>query len=137
MPEIVLPNINAINKFVNEFFEIVKEHKIIAFKGEMGAGKTTLIKALCIKLELEDVVTSPSFSIVNEYHSKKFGKIFHFDFYRIDNETEINDIGFEEYMSENAIIFMEWPEKIPNLLPEDVLIVKIKINHDYSRTIIW
>lgn len=137
MPEIVLQNINGIDRFADEFSEIIKEQKIIAFKGELGAGKTTLIKALCNKLEVEDVVTSPSFSIVNEYYSKKYGKIFHFDFYRINNEAEILDIGFDDYLYQEAIILMEWPEKIPNLIPKDILLVNIQINSDQSRTIMW
>lgn len=93
------------------------DHKILLVYGEMGVGKTTLIKALVHQLGSEDVVRSPTFSLVNEYASKK-GPIFHFDFYRIEDEMEALDIGVEEYFNSGAWIFIEWPEKISRFLPE-------------------
>lgn len=92
-------------------------YNIILFEGEMGGGKTTLISALTKAIGSDDLVSSPTFSIVNEYHFDK-GLIFHFDMYRIDNENEIIDIGFDEYLEFGSWVFIEWPEKIPNLLPE-------------------
>lgn len=92
-------------------------YNIILFEGEMGGGKTTLISALTKAIGSDDLVSSPTFSIVNEYHFDK-GLIFHFDMYRIDNENEIIDIGFDEYLEFGTWVFIEWPEKIPNLLPE-------------------
>ena len=92
-------------------------YNIILFEGEMGGGKTTLISALTKAIGSDDLVSSPTFSIVNEYHFDK-GLIFHFDMYRIDNENEIIDIGFDEYLEFGSWVFIEWPETIPNLLPE-------------------
>ncbi|MDN3594505.1 tRNA (adenosine(37)-N6)-threonylcarbamoyltransferase complex ATPase subunit type 1 TsaE [Zunongwangia endophytica] len=92
--------------------------KTILFYGEMGAGKTTLIKKLVEKLNIEDRVSSPTFSLVNEYKSEK-ETIFHFDFYRIEDENEAYDIGFDDYLEQQGWKFIEWPQKIKNLLPEN------------------
>lgn len=108
--------------------------KTILFKADMGVGKTTLIKALVKALGSDDVVTSPTFSIVNEY--KIFDEsIYHFDFYRIKNEEEALNFGIEDYLLSDNWIFMEWFEKIPNLLPEDCNLVSIKLNKNASRTL--
>ena len=99
--------------------------KIFAFEGEMGAGKTTFIKALCEKLCVEDVVNSPTFSIVNEYAAA--GKvIYHFDFYRIKNLNEVFDIGYEEYFYSGNICLIEWPERIRELMPETMLKLELQ-----------
>ncbi len=99
--------------------EIIKQStsKILLFYGEMGVGKTTLIKELCKSLGIEDVTSSPTFSLVNEYHSVKGEIIYHFDFYRIESEEEALDIGIEDYFYSNAWCFIEWPSTIENLLP--------------------
>lgn len=110
-------------------------NKIFLFYGEMGAGKTTLIKSLCEHLGVTEPVTSPTFSIVNEYKARE-SKIFHFDFYRLKNETEALDLGYEEYFYSGAHCFIEWPEKIPNLLPEHYVRVKIEVTGHDSREII-
>ncbi|HEY6159935.1 MAG TPA: tRNA (adenosine(37)-N6)-threonylcarbamoyltransferase complex ATPase subunit type 1 TsaE [Bacteroidia bacterium] len=102
--------------------------KKFAFYGEMGAGKTTLIKALCKELGVTDPTSSPTFALVNEYHNQKGEKIYHFDFYRIKNETEALDMGCEEYFYSGNYCFIEWPEKIPNLLPAGIVKVNIKLN---------
>lgn len=108
--------------------------KTILFKADMGVGKTTLIKALVKALGSDDVVTSPTFSIVNEY--KIFDEsIYHFDFYRIKNEEEALNFGIEDYLQSDSWIFMEWFEKIPNLLPENSNLVSIKLNKNASRTL--
>lgn len=101
--------------------------KVIAFKGEMGAGKTTLIKAICEELGVKQTISSPTFSIVNEYLSSSGKKIYHFDFYRINKISEAYDMGYEEYFYSDAYCFVEWPEKIAELMPEDVLTVNISV----------
>jgi tRNA threonylcarbamoyladenosine biosynthesis protein TsaE len=98
----------------------------------MGGGKTTLIRALTKALGSHDLVSSPTFSIVNEYHYEK-GSIFHFDMYRIDNENEIINIGFDEYMEFGSLVFIEWPEKIPNLLPKKYSKLHLTIVDDNNR----
>lgn len=100
----------------------------------MGAGKTTLIKELCKGLGTTDTVTSPTFSIVNEYHTAK-GKIYHFDFYRLKNQTEALDMGYEEYFYDGAYCFIEWPEKIPDLLPQHYSNISLKVLDDGARQI--
>ncbi len=106
---------------IDEAIEFILRHaksKTILFYGEMGAGKTTLIKNLVKTLNIEDRVASPTFSLVNEYRSEN-EQIFHFDFYRIEDENEAYDIGFEDYLDQNGWKFIEWPQKIKNLIPID------------------
>lgn len=93
------------------------ENKILLFYGEMGVGKTTLIKELCKELGIEDVTSSPTFSLVNEYHTNHGDIVYHFDFYRIEDEEEAYDIGIEDYFYSDAWCLIEWPENIQNLLP--------------------
>ena len=104
------------------------QSKILCFYGVMGAGKTTLIKALVKELGGSDEVSSPTFGIVNEYHFKS-GKLlgYHFDFYRLDDEVEVLDLGFDEYLNQDVWIFIEWPEKIPSFLPENTTEIHLKI----------
>ena len=103
-------------------------NKIIAFYGEMSAGKTTFIKALCVYLGVEpSEVCSPTYAIVNEYEAKNNQRIYHFDFYRINDEVEAFDMGYEEYFYSGGYCFVEWPEKITNLLPDKLLKVSIEI----------
>lgn len=101
--------------------------KIVAFEGPMGAGKTTLIKAICEALGVKDTVSSPTFSIVNEYRTAKGEKIYHFDFYRIKSVDEAYDMGYEEYFYSKAYCFIEWPEKIGELMPLTYEKVKIEL----------
>jgi len=110
------------------------DKRVFVFQAPMGAGKTTFIKAICEYLKVEDSTSSPTFSIVNEYSSKQ-GLIYHFDFYRLKNEQEAYDFGYEEYFYSGNYCFIEWPEKIPNLIPEDAAVVKIEVADDQSRTI--
>lgn len=109
--------------------------RVFVFQAAMGAGKTTFIKAICEHLHVEDSTSSPTFSIVNEYRSEQ-GPIYHFDFYRLKEEQEAFDLGYEEYFYSGDYCFIEWPEKIPNLIPEDAALVKIEVSDDQSRTII-
>jgi tRNA threonylcarbamoyladenosine biosynthesis protein TsaE len=114
--------------------EICNSRRIFAIFGTMGAGKTTLIKALCALLGSGDVVKSPTFSIVNEYDSLT-GSIYHFDFYRIESLAEVFDIGFEEYIASGNHCFMEWPELIEPLIPEDAVEIRITVTGPEERTI--
>jgi len=109
-------------------------NKIFLFYGEMGAGKTTLIKTLCEQLGVTEQATSPTFSIVNEYIGRD-SRIFHFDFYRLKNQTEALDMGYEEYFYSDAYCFIEWPEKIPDLLPIHYTTVRIEVSDASSRLI--
>ena len=114
---------------------------VIAFYGKMGAGKTTFIKALCEELGVEDVITSPTFAIVNEYSlplgGKLEGALYHFDFYRIKKIEEVYDMGYEDYFYSGNLCLIEWPELIEDLLPEDALRVTIEEQPDGSRIIAW
>ncbi len=107
------------------------DQKVISFYGEMGVGKTTLIKILCEQLGVDEVTNSPTFSIVNEYLTKNEEKIYHFDFYRIEEEAEVFDLGYEEYFYSGNFCFIEWPEKIPNLLTDNA--VKVNIVQDEKK----
>lgn len=109
--------------------------KIITFQGEMGVGKTTLIKELVKNLGIEDVTSSPTFSLVNQYQSNNNILVFHFDFYRINNEIEAMDMGIEEYFDSGAWCFIEWPNKVKNLLPLNIDEIIIKVINDQERTI--
>jgi len=111
------------------------KHKIILFYGEMGLGKTTLIKELVKQLGVEEVANSPTFSLVNEYESDKGEIIYHFDFYRIQNEEEAYDIGLEEYLYNNAWCFIEWPSLLENLLPLESVKLHLSKNDDNTRSI--
>ena len=110
-------------------------HNIICFQGEMGAGKTTFIKALVKELGRNDDVTSPTFALVNEYVTQDYKKIFHFDFYRIEDEEEALDIGLEDYLDSGNICLIEWPNKITNFVPDNHQTISIEILEDGSRQI--
>lgn len=105
--------------------ETIAEHPIVAFYGPMGAGKTTLIKEICRQLEVEEIVTSPTFSIINVYLTSSGDPIYHFDFYRLDNPDQAFDLGYEEYLFSGHPCLIEWPEKIEGLLPHDAVSVVI------------
>ena len=109
-----------------------ESEKIFLFYGEMGAGKTTLIKSLCESLGVKEPATSPTFSIVNEYQGAS-SKIYHFDFYRLKNQSEALDLGYEEYFYSDNYCFIEWPEKIPDLLPDHYIRVDVQVVSDNER----
>jgi tRNA threonylcarbamoyladenosine biosynthesis protein TsaE len=113
------------------------EERVFAFYGEMGAGKTTLIKALCRELGSRDVVSSPTFALVNEYDDAQGNPIYHFDFYRIKKIEEVFDMGFEEYVYSGNYCFLEWPERMSELLPESYVYVSIKPLDEMTRKITW
>ncbi len=109
--------------------------KILLFYGEMGVGKTTLIKEIIKQLEVDEVVTSPTFSLVNEYASGKGETIYHFDFYRIADENEVLDIGIDEYFDSGNWCLIEWPENIKNIVPLNAVRIDISLNNDKTRSI--
>jgi len=121
------------NKLLVEFQKL--DCKIWRFDGDMGAGKTTLITHLMKEMKVEDHVSSPTFSIVNEYLSDKEGTIYHFDFYRIEDEMEAFDIGTEEYLYSGNWCFLEWAERIENLLPEEIGVLQLTTTEDQNRFI--
>lgn len=133
---ITISSLDSINIAAKEFVDNMGAGKVFAFYGKMGAGKTTFIKAVCECLGVEDTVTSPTFAIVNEYSSTKVDyPIYHFDFYRIKKLEEVYDMGYEDYFYGGGICFIEWPELVEDLLPEDCVKVEIKENEDGTRTV--
>lgn len=135
MSPILINDLSGLREAALEFIKQNSEQKIFAFYGSMGAGKTTIIKAICTELGAIDAITSPSFTLVNEYNCTNEKYIYHFDFYRINKAEEVLDFGFEEYIDSGMICFMEWPERIEDLLPENTLKVNISVNDDMSRII--
>lgn len=116
-----------------KLLEITAGKKIFAFYGVMGAGKTTIIKALCKVLGAVDIASSPTFTLVNEYRTPKNESIFHIDFYRIRKKEEVFDFGFEEYLSCGSYCFMEWPELVEDILPPDTVRIRITVGEDQER----
>jgi tRNA threonylcarbamoyladenosine biosynthesis protein TsaE len=130
-----IKGLEELPKAVSELKKHSEKNKVITFHGSMGAGKTTLIKAFCKALGVTDNVTSPTFSIVNEYETIEGEKIFHFDFYRIKNLHEAFDMGFENYLYSDNLCLIEWPEKISELLPEHYVKVQIEEVAEGNRMI--
>ncbi len=130
-----LPSLSNLPDAAIQLLSFAANQRIFLFHGEMGAGKTTLIKALCKQLGIDATVTSPTFSIVNEYAGSG-ATLYHFDFYRLKNQSEAFDMGYEEYFYSGAYCFVEWPEKITDLLPEHYLRINIKTINTSSREII-
>ena len=134
--EIKIQSLDQIHEAAHRFVEAMGDNTVFAFYGKMGAGKTTFIKAVCEELGVSDVITSPTFAIVNEYRSEIAGElIYHFDFYRINRLEEAYDFGYEEYFYSGNLCLVEWPEKIEELLPEEVMTVRIAVGDDEERTI--
>jgi len=126
-------NENELDYISKEIIEKFKS-KVFLFYGEMGVGKTTFIKSICKHLNVLDVVSSPTFSIVNQYVNDQDEFMYHFDFYRTNNKNEIFDIGYEEYLFSDSFCFIEWPERLDNLLPNKYLDIKMKLR-DGNRVI--
>ena len=122
----IISTLDNLDAAAAAFLEAVGERRLIAFYGNLGAGKTTFIKALCDRLGVDDNVCSPTFTIVNEYRAASGDSVFHFDFYRIDSLREAQDLGLEEYFYSGCFCFMEWPEKVSELLPEETVEVRIE-----------
>jgi len=134
--EIRIKSIEEIAVAAKEFVAAMGERKVFAFYGKMGAGKTTFIKAVCEELGVEDVINSPTFAIVNEYVDGQGEPVYHFDFYRIKNLQEVMDLGYEDYVYSGHVCFMEWPELIENLLPDDAVKVTIEEEIDGGRVLV-
>lgn len=128
-----IDNLECLNKVAAKFLEYVGDNKIFALHGPMGVGKTTFVKAVAACLNVEDDVSSPTFAIINEYMTKRGESIYHFDFYRVNSISEALDFGYEEYFYSGNRCFIEWPEKIAELLPEDIVDCYFSENGDGSR----
>ena len=149
MITIKIKDIEHIREAAREFIEHIGDHRVFAFYGKMGAGKTTFVKAICEELGVEDVITSPTFAIINNYELRDTNDnvgirnsesgipqdIFHFDFYRIKKLEEVYDMGYEDYFYSGAFCFIEWPELIEEILPDDAVRVSITEQDDGSRLV--
>ncbi len=147
--EIRIDSLEHIREAAREFIKHIGERRVFAFYGKMGAGKTTFVKAVCEELGVDDVITSPTFAIINEYtatpstaaaNSSLFTlhsslQIYHFDFYRIKKLEEVYDMGYEDYFYSGALCFIEWPELIEEILPDDAVRVSITEQADGSRLV--
>jgi tRNA threonylcarbamoyladenosine biosynthesis protein TsaE len=136
MLRISIPDLASIDDAALELLDTYPDSRIFAFYGEMGAGKTTLIKALCRVLQVTDVTSSPSFGLIYEYRTSGSDSVYHFDFYRIEQLEEAYDIGYEEYIDSGHYCFIEWPEKVATLLPPETVNVNLKITGNNERTIL-
>ena len=141
MISIRIQDIEHIREAAREFINQIGDRRVFAFYGKMGAGKTTFVKAICEELGVEDVITSPTFAIINEYSTNvqrstfNVQRIFHFDFYRIKKLEEVYDMGYEDYFYSGALCFIEWPELIEDIRPEDAVRVSIEEQADGSRRV--
>ena len=134
---ITISSLENIDEAARQFAPLLDKYKIFAFYGGMGAGKTTFINALCRQLGVTDPTGSPTFAIVNEYASPRFGgHIFHFDSYRIKSLSEAYDIGYDEYFYSGSPCLIEWPELIEPLLPDDAVTVRIEVTSDGMRNLV-
>lgn len=131
--EIQVDSLHDLEQAAQELLDFSNGMKVILFYGEMGSGKTTFIKAICKALGVKENTSSPTFSIVNEYLSDTNNVIYHFDFYRLKNEQEAYDMGCEEYFYSDNYCFIEWPEKIPSLIPEQAVSVSIEVLENEKR----
>ena len=122
--------VQELDEIAKAIVEVFENEKKIVFFGEMGVGKTTLIKSICKVLNVQDVVTSPTFSVVNEYQNKDGNSLYHFDFYRIKNQEELFDLGLEEYIYSDNYCFIEWPEKAEGLLSDNFAQVQMTKNKE-------
>lgn len=136
--KVVIKDIAALDAAARDFLAQIGDNDLIAFYAPMGAGKTTFITAVCRALGVEgDAVSSPTFSIVNEYRTNDGESIFHFDFYRITKISEALDIGFYDYIDSGCLCLMEWPENIDDILPDETVRVRISVDPDGSRVLSW
>ena len=126
----VAKRVEDLDEIAKQLIESIGSQKKIVFFGEMGVGKTTLIKSICKVLNVQDVVTSPTFSVVNEYQNKDGNSLYHFDFYRIKNQEELFDLGLEEYIYSDNYCFIEWPEKAEGLLSDNFIQVQMTKNKE-------
>ena len=131
--QLEIPNPASCEKAARSLLSSFPDHRLFAFYGEMGAGKTTFIKALCRFLEVIDLTSSPSFGLIHEYQTEQGDVVFHCDFYRIESNEEAYDLGFEELVYSGQFCFIEWPERITSMLPEEAVHVKLAAMEDGKR----
>ena len=136
MKEIVIDSLSDLDSVAEAVLQTLNGRTVVAFFAPMGAGKTTLISAIMAKLGSADIVTSPTFALVNQYYTDAKDTVYHFDFYRINNLSEAFDMGYEEYFYSGDLCLVEWPEKIEPLLPDDTMVVKIEILGERVRKFI-
>lgn len=135
MKTLHIDSIHELPDVAEEVLRSLEGRSIVLFRGEMGAGKTTLIRAIMAELGSEDTISSPTFAIVNHYSTAQGEAVYHFDFYRIERPEEALDFGYEEYFYSGDLCLVEWPEKIEGLLPEEVMTVSIVADSEEERTI--
>jgi tRNA threonylcarbamoyladenosine biosynthesis protein TsaE len=128
-------NLKALDSVALKLMSVFSEHRVFAFYGKMGAGKTTFIQSVCKILGTSDNVTSPTFALINEYKTAQMNSIFHFDFYRIKDIEEAFDLGYEDYLYSGNYCLIEWPEMIEPILPEKIVKVKIEVTEKGTRNI--
>ena len=134
--EIIIKDMDELPRAAALLLDVIGESRIVALRGKMGAGKTTLVAELMRQLKMDDEASSPTFAIANEYHSSETGQtVYHFDFYRLESPAEAFDIGIEDYWDSGHLCLMEWTENIEDILPEDTLLVEIEEQQDGSRSI--
>lgn len=133
MKQITIDSLSELPKVAELVLESLEGRNVVAFFAPMGAGKTTLISALMDKTGSEDIVTSPTFALVNQYYTAEREPVYHFDFYRINSINEAFDMGYEEYFYSGDLCLVEWPEKVEQLLPDDTMVVKIEIIDETTR----
>ena len=133
--QLKINNISEINNVAKQFITQIGNEKVFAFYGAMGAGKTTFIKAVCEELGVQETITSPTFAIINEYKDGEGNSVYHFDFYRINKLEEAFDLGYEDYFYSGNLCFIEWPEIVESLLPENTVKVYITETDNDIRTI--
>lgn len=133
MKQITIDSLSELPKVAELVLESLEGRNVVAFFAPMGAGKTTLISALMEKTGSEDIVTSPTFALVNQYYTAEREPVYHFDFYRINSINEAFDMGYEEYFYSGNLCLVEWPEKVEQLLPDDTMVVKIEIIDETTR----
>ena len=132
MKKIEIDSLSELERVAEEILSALGERRVVLLRGGMGAGKTTLVSRIAAKLGAEDTVTSPTFALVNEYEGRE-GTIYHFDFYRINRVEEVFDLGYEEYFYSGELCFVEWPEMVEELLPDDAMQVRITVGDDQKR----
>ncbi len=115
--------------------ELLNNHKIVALEGQMGAGKTTFVQTILKSIGVDELEGSPTYSLINEYQSTLFGKVYHLDLYRLNSIDEVYDIGIEELLYQNEVCFIEWPEKMQEMLPDNTIWVYLRVEEDLSRII--
>ena len=133
--EILIKDKKHLPAAAKKLLQYTREKRVFAFYGSMGAGKTTIIKAICDALDVIDIVTSPTFTLINEYNTSTGEAIYHIDFYRIKKQEEVFDFGIEEYLTGDSYCFMEWPELIEEILPEGIVCIRITVEENDQRNL--